>query len=128
VSGTFADARIDLRVDAGATFDGQGSTVTSDESVLVPIERSGVITAASLIADASGSITITVNRYTPSAGSLGSATLLGTIAISSAQHNRDTTLSGWTTTLSAGDVLEFVTGGTIATVTRVTVKVKIEES
>ena len=120
------DTKLDLRVDHGATFDGQGSAITASESVLVPVERDGVIKAASLVGDASGTITITVKRYTPSAGSLGSATSLGTIALSSAQHARDTTLSGWTTSLSAGDVLEFVTTATIATVTRVTVKLKVE--
>ena len=125
-SGTLDDARIDLRVDHGATFDGQGSAITASESVLVPVERAGVIKAASLVGDVSGTITITVKRYTPSAGLLGSATSLGTIALSSAQHARDTTLSGWTTSLSAGDVLEFVTTATIANVTRVTVKLKVE--
>ena len=94
--------------------------------MLVPVERAGVIKAASLVGDVSGTITITVKRYTPSAGLLGSATSLGTIALSSAQHARDTTLSGWTTSLSAGDVLEFVTTATIANVTRVTVKLKVE--
>ena len=120
------DTKIDLRVDHGVTFDGQGSVIAASKSVLVPVERAGVITAASLVGDASGSITITVKRYTPSSGSLNSATSLGTIALSSAQHARDTTLSGWTTSLSAGDVLEFVTTATIATVTRVTCKLKVE--
>jgi hypothetical protein len=120
------DAKIDLRVDHGVTFDGQGSAIQASKSVLVPVERAGVITAASLVGDASGSITITVKRYTPSSGSLNGATSLGTIALSSAQHARDTTLAGWTTSLSAGDVLEFVTTATIATVTRVTCKLKVE--
>ena len=128
-TGVFADSFVDLRVDSGATFDGQGSVITSAESVLVPIERSGTIKAASLVADASGSLTITLSRYTPTGGSLGFATSLGTIALSSAQFARDTSLSGWSnTTVSAGDVVQFTTGGTIATVTRSTVKIKIEES
>jgi hypothetical protein len=120
------DTKLDLRVDHGVTFDGQGSVIAASKSVLVPVERAGVITAASLVGDASGSITITVKRYTPSSGSLNSATSLGTIALSSAQYARDTTLAGWTTSLSAGDVLEFVTTATIATVTRVTCKLKVE--
>ena len=95
---------------------------------LVPINQSGQITAAALVADVSGSITITAKRYTPAGGAIGAATTLGTIALSSAQHNQDTTLSGWTTSVTSGDVLEFVTGGTIATVERVTVKAKIEVS
>jgi hypothetical protein len=124
--GAATDDKVTIREDLGATFDGQGSAITTAESVLVPVERSGTISAASIVADVSGSITITVKRYTPAAGSLGSATSLGSIAIASAQHARDTTLSGWTTAVAAGDVLEFVTGGTIATVTRVTTKVKVQ--
>jgi len=124
--GAATDDKVTIREDLGATFDGQGSAITTAESVLVPVERSGTISAASIVADVSGSITITVKRYTPTAGSLGSATSLGSIAIASAQHARDTTLSGWTTAVAAGDVLEFVTGGTIATVTRVTTKVKVQ--
>ena len=124
--GAATDAKVTIRNDTGATFDGQGSVVETAKSVLVPVERTGTISAASVVGDASGSITITVNRYTPTAGAIGSATVLGTIALASVQSNRDTTLSGWTTAVSEGDLLEFVTGGTIATVTRVTAKVKVE--
>ena len=124
--GAATDAKVTIRNDTGATFDGQGSAVETAKSVLVPVERTGTISAASVVGDASGSITITVNRYTPTAGAIGSATVLGTIALASVQSNRDTTLSGWTTAVSEGDLLEFVTGGTIATVTRVTAKVKVE--
>lgn len=128
-SGVVADDYVDLRPDMGATFDGQGSVVQGSKTVLVPVERPGVITAAALVGDAVGSITIDVKRYTPSGlGTLGSATTMGSISVSSRQHIRDTTLSGWTTSVSAGDVLSFATSGTIATVTRVTVKVKIEDS
>jgi len=128
-SGVVADDYVDLRPDMGATFDGQGSVVQGSKTVLVPVERPGVITAAALVGDAIGSITIDVKRYTPSGlGTLGSATTMGSISVSSRQHIRDTTLSGWTTSVSAGDVLSFTTSGTIATVTRVTVKVKIEDS
>jgi hypothetical protein len=128
-SGVVADDYVDLRPDMGATFDGQGSVVQGSKTVLVPVERPGVITAAALVGDAVGSITIDVKRYTPSGlGTLGSATTMGSISVSSRQHIRDTTLSGWTTSVSAGDVLSFTTSGTIATVTRVTVKVKIEDS
>jgi len=125
-AGAATDPKVTIREDLGATFDGQGSAVETAKSVLVPIERAGTISAASIVGDASGSITITVNRYTPSAGSIGSPTSLGTVALSSVQVARDTTLSGWTTSLSEGDILEFLTGGTIATVTRVTAKVKVE--
>lgn len=112
----------DVRLpDAGATFDGDGSQPASGTIVLRPVEVASTIVSASIVGDASGSATVTCRKYTPSAGALGSPTTLGTIALSSAQHNRDTILSGWTTSLATGDVVEFEIGGTITTVTRVTV-------
>jgi hypothetical protein len=103
------------------TFDGQGVLITSGIKVYRPVCATGTITASAIVGDASGAITISVKRYTPSAGSLGSATTMGDVTLSSTQHNRDTTLTGWTKTVTAGDVLEFSTGGTITTVKRVSV-------
>lgn len=103
-----------------ATFDGQGSVIETAIKAYLPVVATGTIASAALVADVAGSITITAKRYTPSGGALGSATTLGTIALSSAVHVRDTTLSGWTKSVTAGDVLELSTGGTIATLTRLT--------
>lgn len=105
-----------------ATFDGQGSVVATATKKLIPVDATGNITAATVVGDVSGSVTITCKKYTPSGGSLGSATTLGTIVLSSAQHNRDTTLTGWTLGLTAGDVVEISLGGTIASVTKLTVQ------
>lgn len=99
-----------------ASFDGQGNVITAGISSFRHVAATATITQAALVADQSGSITITVKKYTPSGGALGSATTLGTIALSSAQHNRST---GLTWAVTAGDVIEFVTTATISTVTRV---------
>ena len=122
------DTKLDLRVDHGVTFDGQGSVIESAKTVLVPVERAGVIKAATLVGDASGAITITITKYDPAADAttLGSAAAVGTIALATKIINRDTTLSGWTLAVAEGDILAFTTGGTIATVTRVTCKLKLE--
>jgi hypothetical protein len=127
-SGNLADAYVDLRVDHGVTFDGQGSAITSGKVVYVPVERAGVIKAATLVGDASGAITITITKYDPAADAttLGSAAAVGSIALATKIIKRDTTLSGWTLAVAEGDVLAFTTGGTIATVTRVTCKLKVE--
>jgi hypothetical protein len=82
-----------------------------------------------LSADASGSITITDHevrsrRRRDDARRCG--TSVGSIALATKIINRDTTLSGWTLAVAEGDVLAFTTGGTIATVTRVTCKLKVE--
>ena len=122
------DTKLDLRVDHGVTFDGQGSVIESAKVVLVPVERAGVIKAATLVGDASGAITITITKYDPAADAttLGSPSAVGTIALATKIINRDTTLSGWTLAVAEGDILAFTTGGTIATVTRVTCKLKLE--
>jgi hypothetical protein len=122
------DTKIDLRVDHGVTFDGGGSVIETAKVVLVPVERAGVIKAATLVGDASGAITITITKYDPAADAttLGSAAAVGSIALATKIINRDTTLSGWTLAVAEGDVLAFTTGGTIATVTRVTCKLKVE--
>jgi hypothetical protein len=64
------------------------------------IERDTEITSASIVADVSGSVAVTVKRDRG-----GSVTTLGTVTLSSAVSVRDTTLSGWTTGLLAGDIL-----------------------
>ena len=122
------DTKIDLRVDHGVTFDGGGSVIESGKVVYVPVERAGVIKAATLVADASGAITITITRYDPDADAttLGGSAAVGSIALATKIINRDTTLSVWTLAVAEGDVLAFTTGGTIATVTRVTCKLKVE--
>ena len=122
------DTKLDLRVDHGVTFDGGGAVVETAKVVYVPVERAGVIKAATLVGDASGAITITITKYDPAADAttLGSPSAVGTIALATKIINRDTTLSGWTLAVAEGDILAFTTGGTIATVTRVTCKLKLE--
>jgi hypothetical protein len=104
-----------------ASFDGQGNVIAAGVVCSKHVHATSTITQASIAGYAaevptSGSITIDVYKRTPSAGTLGSRASLGSIALSSAQHNRSTGLS-WAVT--AGDVIEFVPSGTIATVTRV---------
>lgn len=99
------------------SWDGQGQVITG-EVILVPVAVTQTLTQAALVADVSGSVTVTVKKYTPSAGALGSATTLGTVALSSAVHTRSTGLS-WAVT--AGDVLEF-TPSSITSVKRLRAK------
>lgn len=86
-----------------ASFDGQGNTIAAGVDVWRPVVVGGTITKAALVADLSGSITITVRKYSPDGGALGSATVLGTLSLSSARHGAST--PSWAVT--AGDVLEF---------------------
>lgn len=98
-------------------FDGQGAVVASGVKAFRPVIASGTINKAAIVGDPSGSVTVTVQKYTPSAGVLGSPTSLGSIALASVAQNSST--PSWA--VSAGDVLEFTLGGTIATCTKVSV-------
>lgn len=95
-------------------FDGQGAVVSSNVTVYRPVTVTGTIAAGVLIADVSGNATVSITRHTPSGGTLGSGTPLGNLTLSSAAHMRDTTLSGWTTAVTAGDVLAIKTESTTA--------------
>jgi hypothetical protein len=98
-------------------WDGQGQVITG-EVILVPVALTQTLTQAALVSDVSGSVTVTVKKYSPDAGVLGEATTLGTVALSSAVHVRSTGLS-WGVT--AGDVLEF-TPSSITAVKRLRAK------
>jgi hypothetical protein len=101
-----------------ASFDGQGQVVTTGAKAFRPVVSTGTITKAAVTGDPSGSVTVDVKKYTPSGGSLGSPTTLGSIALASAAHNSST--PSWAVT--AGDVLEISLSGTIASVKKVFVR------
>ena len=88
---------------------------------------SGTITAATLLADVSGSIVVdiwkdTYANYPPVVGD--SITASAKPTLSAAIKSRDTTLTSWTTAIAAGDVLGFsVTSAT--TVTKVTLSLTV---
>lgn len=116
----FTDTDADIWGDAEAafaqnavlewTFDGQGGApdVATYGYAVVPFDCS--IVSATLLADQSGSIVVEVWKkayasFPPGSGDKISASAPATL--SSAQKSQDTTLTGWTTSLSAGDVLAF---------------------
>lgn len=114
----------------GITIDGGGVAITTGVKGYIPVPYSGTITAWTLIADVSGSIVIdvwkdTYANYPP--------TVADTIAgsekptLSSAQKNQDTSLTTWTTTVTAGDILGFNVDSA-STVTNVTLLLSLRVS
>ena len=94
----------------GAVFDGGGAAIAADKKVYVRIPISGTIVGAYALADVSGSISVevwkdTFANFPPTVADKISAS--APIALSSAQHGEDTTLTGWTKTVAAGDVICF---------------------
>ena len=112
------------------TFDGGGSAlvVGTTEDVYIPF--AGTVQEAIILADQAGSVVVDVWKTTYAAAP---PTVADTICASakptlaSAEKSRDTTLTGWTTALVAGDVLRFNVDSS-STLTRATVMLKIKKT
>jgi hypothetical protein len=91
-------------------IDGGGSEITTGVKVDIEVPFACTITAARMLADQSGSIVVdiwkdTYANFPPTdADSITSAT---PPTISTTTKSEDTTLSSWTTSITAGDVLRF---------------------
>lgn len=93
-------------------IDGQGSAITTGIKVWVEVPFACTITEATTLADQTGSIVIDVLKTSFSSYAPGTHPVIGDKitasappTISSAAKAQDSTLSGWTTTLAAGDIL-----------------------
>jgi hypothetical protein len=91
---------------------GDGSTVltTGAKKIYVQIPYDGTITAATLLADQSGSVVVdiwkdTYANFPPTVADTITAAAKPTL--SGAIKSTDSTLTGWTTSITAGDILEF---------------------
>lgn len=103
-------------------IDGGGSAITTGaKKAYLTVPFSGVITKSRLLADQSGSIVVDVWKDTyanfPPVDA-DSITASAPPTLSGAQKSEDSTLTGWTTTINAGDILE-VNVDSVATVTKV---------
>lgn len=108
-------------------IDGGGSAITTGQKGHLEIPFNCIIKAWTLLADKSGSIVIDVWKDTYANFP---PTVADTIAgsekptLSSAQKNQDLSLTTWTTTVNAGDILAFNVNSA-STVTRVTLSLKV---
>lgn len=94
----------------GITIDGGGSPVTTGVKGYISIPYNCTITGWDIVADVSGSIVVdlwksTYDNYPPTL----SNTIAGTEkpSLVNSIKNKDQTLTSWTTTVSAGDVVAF---------------------
>lgn len=109
---------------------GGGSAITTGVKGDVELPFAGTITAARLFADQSGSIVIdlwkdTYANYPPV--DADSITASAPPTISAATKSEDTTLTGWTTTFAAGDVIR-VNVDSAVTITRATLSLSVSRS
>ena len=114
----------------GITIDGGSSAITTGVKGYIYIPYSGTITSWILTADQNGSIVIDVWKDT---FANFPPTVADTIAgsdkptLSSAQKSLDTSLSTWTTSVSAGDIIAFNVDSA-STLTRVNLSINITKS
>jgi hypothetical protein len=111
----------------GVTIDGAGSAITTGIKGYLYVPYACAITVAELVADVSGSIVIDVWKDTAANFPPTDADSIAASApptLSSAQRSSDSTLTGWTVSLAAGDYLGFNVDSA-STVTRVTLALKV---
>lgn len=108
-------------------IDGGGVAITTGIKGDIEIPFSGTITANRLLADQSGSIVIdlwkdTYANFPPTIGDTITASAKPTL--SAAAKSEDTTLTGWTTSVTAGQIIR-VNVDSAATVQRVTLSLTL---
>lgn len=88
--------------------DGAGSVISTGFVADVEIPFNAIITQATLLADQSGDIVVDVYKDTYANHPVStSITASAKPTISSSDKSQDLTLTGWTTSISAGDILRF---------------------
>jgi hypothetical protein len=97
----------------GLTIDGGGSVITSGAKRNIRIPYNCRITSYELVADTFGDITINIYKstyatYPPTSNSITGG---NPPTLNNQLQNKDTTLTGWTPTLTAGDYLGFNASG-----------------
>lgn len=114
----------------GAVLDGGGAVISEGPAGDMPVPFACEIIEVSALADQSGSIIVDVWRDTfanfpPTVG--GSITGAYPVKITSSEKSTDATLTGWSKTLAAGDVLRFNVNS-VATIQRVTIFFKVRRT
>jgi hypothetical protein len=110
----------------GITIDGGGSAITTGLKGFIEIPYACTITRVTMLADQSGSAVVdvwkdTYANYPPTDADTITASAVPTI--SAATKSQDATLTGWTTSVSAGDIIGFNVDSA-STITRLTITLK----
>ena len=128
---TAAAADITQTAAIGYAIDGGGAAIVTGllgGSLRVPF--SGTINSVTLLADQTGSIVVDIWKdsyasYPPTVADSICASAKPTL--SSAEKSEDTTLTGWTTAIAAGDILRFNVDS-VSTVQNVTIILKVTKT
>lgn len=111
-------------------IDGAGSAITTGQKGHLEIPFACTINQVTSLADVSGSIVVdiwkdTYANFAPT--DADSITASAPPTITSAQKSQDSTLTGWTTSITAGDVLAFNVDS-CTTITRLTISLKVTKA
>jgi hypothetical protein len=111
-------------------IDGGGAVIAAGVKGYIEVPFACTISAVRLLADVSGSIVVdiwkdTYANYPPV--NADSITASATPTISSAIKSQDTTLTGWTTAIAAGDILAFNVDSATS-ITKLTVSLTVTRS
>lgn len=114
----------------GTTIDGGGAAITTGQKGYIEVPFACTIVQATLLADVSGSIVVdvwkdTYANYPPTVADTITAAAKPTI--SAALKSQDSTLTGWTTSVSAGDIIGFNVDS-CSTITRVHLILKVNRT
>jgi len=107
-------------------FSGAGSPILSGYAGDIQVPFTGTITEATLVADQAGSINIAISKasYSTFPGGLTSIVAAAPPTLVS-QQKSTSSLTGWTTSITAGDILRFtVSSATAVTSVTLTLRVK----
>jgi len=87
---------------------GTATPATATTHVWLRVPFGGVIESVTTVADASGSAVVDIKKRAYGGGAASSICASAKPTLSGAQESTDTTLTGWTTTITAGDLLYWV--------------------
>lgn len=106
-------------------IDGGLSVPATGSKGRIEIPTAATITSARIVADQSGSAVVDIKKSTyANIGSASSICASAKPTLSSALKNQDSTLTGWTTALTAGDWLEYNLDS-VTTCLRITVSLTV---
>jgi hypothetical protein len=123
----YVDSEVQLSSTINFLIDGGGSAITTGIKGDVQLDFACTIDSATLLADQSGSIVVDIWKDTYAnfpATDADSITASAVPTISTATKSTDASLTGWTTSISAGDILRFNVDS-VTSIERVTVALKV---
>jgi len=124
------DAHHTNLADITFVIDGGGIAITTGQKGHIEISFACTIQQVTMLADQSGSIVVdiwkdTYANFLPTDADSITASAVPTIT--TATKSQDTTLTGWTTAIAAGDILAFNVDS-CTTITRCTISLKVAKS